>query len=62
LILGSKAKAVLEGRFTPSTDDVRFLAPSVLKHRIVLNFRAEAEGIKALDIIHEIVDKIDATL
>lgn len=62
LILGSKAKAVLEGRFTPSTDDVRFLAPSVLKHRIVLNFRAEAEGIKALDIIREIVDKIDATL
>jgi MoxR-like ATPase len=62
LILGSKAKAVLEGRFTPSTDDVRFLAPSVLKHRIVLYFRAEAEGIKALDIIREIVDKIDATL
>ncbi|MGH7790785.1 MAG: AAA family ATPase [Thermodesulfobacteriota bacterium] len=62
LILGSKAKAVLEGRFTPSTDDVRFLAPSVLKHRIVLNFRAEAEGIKALDIIREIVDKIDATV
>lgn len=60
LILASKAKAVLDGRFTPSTDDVRFLAPSVLKHRIVLNFRAEAEGVKPMDVIREILDKADA--
>ncbi len=59
LILGSKAKAVLEGRFTPTTDDVRFLAPSILKHRIVLNFRAESEGIKPMEVIQEIFSKTE---
>jgi len=59
LILGSKAKTALEGRFTPTTDDVRYIAPSVLKHRIVLNYRAEAEGIKPTDIINEILDKVE---
>jgi MoxR-like ATPase len=60
LILGSKAKAVLEGRFTPTTEDVRFLAPSVLKHRIVLNFRAESEGIQPADVIQEIITRTEA--
>lgn len=60
LILGSKARAVLDGRFTPNTNDVRFLASSVLKHRLVLNFRAESEGIKPIDVIREILDKVDA--
>jgi MoxR-like ATPase len=58
LILGSKAKAILEGRFTPTTEDVKFIAPAVLKHRVVLNYRAEAEGIKALDVINEILEKV----
>ena len=56
LILGSKARAILEGRFTPTTDDVRFLAPFVLKHRLVLNFRAEAEGIRPMDVINDILN------
>ncbi len=59
LILGSKARAVLDGRYTPTTDDVKAIAPAVLKHRIVLNFRAEAEGVRPDDIIREILDKID---
>lgn len=59
LILGAKARAVLEGRYTPSTEDVKAIAPAVLKHRVVLNFRAEAEGIKQDDVIREILDKID---
>ena len=59
LILGSKTRAVLDGRFTPSTEDVDAVAGPVLKHRIVLNFRAEAEGIKPEDIIREILDKVD---
>ncbi len=58
LILGSKAKAILEGRFTPTTEDVKFIAPAVLKHRVVLNYRAEAEGIKAKDVINEILEKV----
>lgn len=59
LILGGKARAILSGRYTPTTDDVKAIAPAVLKHRVVLNFRAEAEGIKPDDIIWEILDKID---
>lgn len=62
LILGSKARAILDGRFTPNTDDIRFLAFPVLKHRLVLNFRAESEGIKPTDIIREILDKVDASV
>ncbi len=58
LIFGSKARAVLNGRYTPTIDDVRAIAPSVLKHRVVLNFRAEAEGIKPEQIIQEILDGI----
>ncbi len=58
LIFGSKARAALNGRYTPTTEDVRAIAPAVLKHRVVLNFRAEAEGIKPEDIIQEILDGI----
>jgi len=60
LVLGSKAKAVLDGRFTPTTEDVRHLAPSVLKHRLVPNYRAEAEGIKPIDVIEEILRRVEA--
>jgi len=59
LIIGAKARALLSGRFTPSTEDIKFLAPSVLKHRIVLNFRGESEGVRAEEIISEILsDKL----
>lgn len=55
MILGSKARAVLEGRFTPTTEDVKSIATAVLKHRIVLNYRAEAEGVKPTDVIDEVL-------
>ena len=58
LILGAKARSVLNGRYTPTTEDVTAIASSVLKHRVVLNFRAEAEGIKSEEIIQEILDGI----
>jgi MoxR-like ATPase len=58
MIFGSKARAVLNGRYTPTTEDVMAIAPSVLKHRVVLNFRAEAEGIKPEEIIQEILNGI----
>src|SRR5438445_900416 len=51
LILGAKARAIIHGRFAASVDDVRVLAPSVLRHRILTNFNAEAEGITSLAII-----------
>jgi MoxR-like ATPase len=47
LVLGAKALAALEGRAAPGIDDVRAVAPSVLRHRLVTNFNAEAEGVDA---------------
>ncbi|HZO44060.1 MAG TPA: AAA family ATPase [Methylomirabilota bacterium] len=45
LILGAKAKAAMDGRSVPDIDDVRAVALAVLRHRVVVNFQAEAEGI-----------------
>lgn len=54
LILAAKTKAVMEERFTPAIDDVKeFLIP-VLRHRIIPNFSAEAEGINSVEIIRKL--------
>ncbi len=55
LILGAKAKAALQGRFSPNIEDVRYVAHPVLRHRIITNFTAEAEGIKSDNIIDELL-------
>jgi MoxR-like ATPase len=60
LILGAKARAVLDGRFAAEVDDVRALAHPVLRHRIVASFRAEAEGVKATDVITAILAAVGA--
>lgn len=51
LVLGAKAVAAMQGRLTPSEEDVRTVAPIVLKHRILLSFAAEAEGISSAEIV-----------
>jgi len=55
LILGAKAKALTEGRYHVSFDDVRSLAHPVLRHRILTNFRAESEGITSDALIDELL-------
>jgi MoxR-like ATPase len=47
LVLAAKVRALREGRPTPSFDDVRAVAPAALRHRLLLNFDAEAEGVAA---------------
>lgn len=54
LVLGAKSRAALQGRFTPSIDDVNAVALSVLRHRLVTNFSAEAEGVSVDTIISEL--------
>jgi len=56
LILGAKARAIIHGRFAASVDDVKALAPSVLRHRILTNFNAEAEGVSSLTIIERLLE------
>ncbi len=51
LVLGAKARAAMDGRAMPDLDDVRSVAPAVLRHRLVVNFQAEADGIPIEDLI-----------
>ena len=56
LVLGAKSRCVLAGRTTPDIDDVRSVARHVLRHRIVTNFNAEADGVTPLDIINRLLE------
>ncbi|MDH5186454.1 MAG: MoxR family ATPase [candidate division WOR-3 bacterium] len=58
LILGAKTHSILRGRYTPTTDDIRLVAQPVLRHRIVTNFNAEAEGIKADDVVKKLLETL----
>jgi len=55
LILGGKARAILRGRYYVSCDDIQSVAHPVLRHRIITNFNAEAEGIKPDDIVDKLL-------
>jgi len=58
LVLGAKARALLHGRPAPRVEDLKALAPDVLRHRILVNFAAEAEGITAEDLIQELLEDL----
>ncbi len=58
LILGAKARTILQGRYAVSIEDIRALAPSVLRHRIVPNFKAQGEGLSSLDIISRLLTEV----
>ncbi|HTL48801.1 MAG TPA: MoxR family ATPase [Verrucomicrobiae bacterium] len=60
IVLAAKARALIKGRYCVASEDVRAVAMSVLRHRIKLNFSAEAENIKASDIIQKILDTVPA--
>jgi MoxR-like ATPase len=57
-VLGAKARAVLHGRYYANCEDVRAVAGPVLRHRIITNFNAEAEGIKPDDIVAKLAELI----
>jgi MoxR-like ATPase len=57
-MLAVRARALLDGRFAPSIDDVVALAPPVLRHRMALTFAARAEGIE----IGQVIDRLLAPL
>ncbi len=58
LVLGAKARAVLHGRPYASTEDVRAVAAPVLRHRLMTNFNAEAEGVRPDDIVARLAEMI----
>jgi MoxR-like ATPase len=58
LILGGKARAILRGRFNVSIEDVKSVAHAVLRHRILTNFHAEAEGVNSDGIIDRLLNEV----
>jgi MoxR-like ATPase len=56
LILGGKARAILRGRYNVSCEDVRAVALAVLRHRVLLNFQAEAEKVDSDQVIKQLID------
>src|SRR5262245_50082406 len=60
LLLAGKARAVLHGRPAVSLDDVRSVAPPVLRHRILVNFQAEADGVDAEQVVSRLLDAVPA--
>lgn len=58
LILGGKARALLNGRYAVTCNDVRAIARPILQHRIITNFHAEAEGKSSLHIIDQLLDTV----
>ncbi len=58
LILGAKTRSILNGRFTPTIEDVKAVAISVLRHRIITNFNAEAEGIDTVQIVEKLLESV----
>jgi MoxR-like ATPase len=59
LILAAKARAILHGRYAAEIEDVRALVEPILTHRLVMNFRAEAEGVGPSDVIEDIKRSIE---
>jgi MoxR-like ATPase len=58
LVLGAKARTILQGRYAVSIEDIQALAPSVLRHRIVPNFKAQGEGLSSLDVISRLLNEV----
>ena len=60
LVLAAKTKAILSGRFYVSTDDIRSVAHPVLRHRVLTNFNAEADGVRSDEVISHLLTTLSA--
>ncbi len=56
LIMAAKARTLLRGRFAVELNDINVLAPSVLRHRLVTSFEAEAEGVHRNQLISRLIE------
>lgn len=60
MVLGGKILALLNGRYNVSFDDVRAIAPAALRHRLLLNFEGQAEGITPDALITDLLQNVKA--
>jgi len=61
LILGAKVRALAEGRYNVSLDDLKALAAPALRHRVILNFEGEAEGIDVDTLVSQIIENVETS-
>ena len=59
LVLGAKVRALAEGRFNVSVDDLKALAAPALRHRVILNFEGEAEAVDVDTLVQEVVGSVE---
>ncbi|MGA2230457.1 MAG: MoxR family ATPase [Tepidisphaeraceae bacterium] len=62
MVLGAKVRALLEGRFHVAAEDIQRVAPAAMRHRLILNFEAEAEGIDADAIVNQVITQTPRSL
>jgi MoxR-like ATPase len=62
LVLGAKSRALLKGRAHVTVEDIRVLAYPVLRHRVLLNYRAEAEGVRVDDVTRRLLETVTPPL
>jgi MoxR-like ATPase len=55
MILGAKIRAILDHRYHVAKEDIRAMAPAVLRHRLILNFEGQAEGVSTDAVVEEIL-------
>ncbi|MEC9374249.1 MAG: AAA family ATPase, partial [Planctomycetota bacterium] len=58
LVLGAKCRALLDGRAAAAIDDIRAVALPAMRHRIILNFEGEAEGVTTDQVVQNIIDTL----
>jgi MoxR-like ATPase len=58
LILGAKIRAIMDNRYHVSREDLRAVAPAVLRHRLILNFEGQAEGVSTDDVVAKILQSV----
>jgi MoxR-like ATPase len=57
-VLAAKARAALKGQAAADVDDVRAMVTPVLRHRLVLSYRAEAEGVRDVDVLARVLESL----
>ncbi len=62
LVLGAKITALLAGRYNVSFEDVTAVAPAALRHRLLLNFEGQAEGISTDDVVADLIEKVESVI
>ena len=58
LVLAAKARALIQGRFNASIDDVASIAAPALRHRVILNFEAESDGVRVDDLLAQLIEQV----